>query len=81
MNHKDSILVEKILNGNKSAIQELYDQYEKYWFRICLRYGRNRSEGQDIFQDGVTRVFQNLKKYNSEKGKFKSFGLCKTHHS
>ena len=65
---KDSkILIKKILNGNEQAAKLLYERYEQYWFRICLRYGQNRVEAQDMFQEGVIQLFKVLNKFEQLK--------------
>lgn len=66
-------LITKAQNGNQTAIHKLYENYETYWFRLCLRYGRNRSEAQDIFQEGVLKIFQKLEKFDVNRGTFKSW--------
>lgn len=53
MNNDDQFLISKTLAGDKAALQMLYEQNERHWFRLCLRYGRNRSEAQDIMQEGL----------------------------
>lgn len=73
MNQNNLQLIEKSLAGKKSATKSLYEKYEPYWFRVCLRYARNRSEAQDIFQEGVAQIFRVLKKFDSERGTFKSW--------
>lgn len=70
MKPEDSQLIRQAAKGKKAAIAELYARHERYWFRICLRYGRNRSEGQDMFQEGVAKVFEKLKKYDPKRGSF-----------
>lgn len=70
---EDQQLIEKILTGNQAITKVLYDRYEAHWFRLCLRYGRNRAEAQDIFQEGVVNVFNNLNKYQFEKGRFSTW--------
>lgn len=71
--HTDEQLIKLVKTGDKKAIQLLYERHETYWFRMCLRYGRNREEAQDMFQEGVAKVFAVLKKYNEEKGSFKAW--------
>ena len=73
MKKNDKTLIKKISKGDTAASKLLYERYEQYWFRICLRYGRNRSEAQDIFQEGVIRLFKVLNKFDAEKGVFKSW--------
>ena len=38
-----------------------------------MRYGKNRSEARDIFQEGVIDIFKNLKQFNPNRGKFQSW--------
>ena len=70
---KEQQLINKAKRGDKRASQQLYEQYERYWFRICLRYGKNRNEAQDILQEGLIAVFRGLKTFNTTKGNFKSW--------
>lgn len=66
-------LIKKAKRGNKSAGHQLYQLHEAHWFRICLRYGKNRSEARDIFQEGVIAIFKNLKQFDAKRGKFQSW--------
>lgn len=67
---QDQLLIKKILNGKREAAASLYARHETYWFRLCLRYGRNRAEAQDIFQEGVGKAFEVLNKFDAERGTF-----------
>ena len=71
MTQDDQLLIKHSLSGDSTATKKLYERYEAYWFRLCLRYGRNRGEAQDIFQEGTIRVFQVLDKFDAERGGFK----------
>ncbi len=73
MHQKDPQLIRMTQAGDQAATTQLYERYESYWFRICLRYGRNRAEAQDIFQEGTVRLFQVLGKFDAERGAFKSW--------
>lgn len=73
MNENENNLINQILAGNRRAERTLYDMYKQYWFRLCLRYGRNRSEAEDILQEGLLYVFKDLKQFDSNRGKFKSW--------
>lgn len=73
MTNNDLQWIKKAKKGNQAAIKQLYDCYEVYWFRICLRYGRNRVEAQDIFQESVIHVFKVLNKFDEKRGLFKSW--------
>lgn len=69
----DQKLIKKILAGDKSAMQSLYQQHEQFWFRLCLRYGKNRPEAQDILQEGLMMIFRDLKQFDAERGEFKNW--------
>ena len=69
----DQELIKNILAGDKAAMQTLYEQHERHWFRLCLRYGRSRSEAQDILQEGLVAIFRDLKQFDPERGEFRSW--------
>ncbi|MBE0646932.1 MAG: sigma-70 family RNA polymerase sigma factor [Bacteroidales bacterium] len=48
------------------AQEELYTQYAKRMFGVCLRYAGHAMEAQDILQEGFIRVFQQLNKFRFE---------------
>lgn len=73
MNRTDQSIIKKILAGDKSAMQMLYEQQERHWFRLCLRYGRNRAEAQDIMQEGLIMIFRDLRQFDVGRGSFQSW--------
>jgi RNA polymerase sigma-70 factor (ECF subfamily) len=66
-------LISKARNNNRSAIEQLYNSYQSSWFMICLRYNRNREDALDVLQNALIKVFSHLKKFDSNKGSFKSW--------
>lgn len=66
----DNTLVQSILSGDKSAERKLYEQHSQRWFRLALRYGKNRGEAQDVFQEGLISIFKDLHQFDSERGTF-----------
>lgn len=73
MNRDEQLLIKRASSKDEAAIQMLYERHVRHWFRLCLRYGRNRTEAQDIMQEGLVGVFQDLKQYDPERGEFKSW--------
>ncbi|MEM6966718.1 MAG: sigma-70 family RNA polymerase sigma factor, partial [Bacteroidota bacterium] len=67
---EDNYFIKKILRGEKWAEQALYERHERRWFRLCLRYGKNRAEAMDILQEGLIGVYRDLHQFNAEKGTF-----------
>jgi RNA polymerase sigma factor (sigma-70 family) len=59
--------------SDELSYKAIYEMHESYWFRLCLRYARNRDEAQDIFQEGVLKVFHSLRLFNAQRGLFKNW--------
>ena len=66
----DNDLIKNILLGKKSFERILYERHRQRWFRLALRYGKNRVEAQDVFQEGLISVFKDLRQFDSERGEF-----------
>lgn len=66
----DNELIQSILSGDKSAERKLYEQHRQRWFRLALRYGKNRGEAQDVFQEGLIGIFKDLHQFDSARGEF-----------
>jgi RNA polymerase sigma-70 factor (ECF subfamily) len=63
-------IIKKCLKGNARAQRALYDTHKVKWFMICLRYAHNKTEAEDILQEGLISVFKNLKQYDPKKADF-----------
>lgn len=66
-------LIAQVKKGHQASITELYETHKSYWFRICLRYAKNRDEAQDVFQDGVAKIFEKIDTFNAHKGSFNAW--------
>ena len=66
----DNDLIKNILLGKKSVERILYERHRQRWFRLALRYGKNRVEAQDVFQEGLINIFKDLHQFDSERGEF-----------
>lgn len=73
MQQNDTYLIQQILSGEKRMEEVLYKKYERIWFRLCLRYGKNRYEAEDILQEGLIYVFRDLKQFKATKGTFRNW--------
>ena len=72
--HKSEVnLIKKCLRKNPEAQRQLYINYRMMWFMICLRYGRNKEEAEDMLQEGLIQVFNNLKQYDTKKAAFSTW--------
>ena len=52
--------------GRTEAQRFLYEQYKIPLFTVCLRYSRDRSEAEDILQEGFIKIFKDLHQYSGK---------------
>jgi RNA polymerase sigma factor (sigma-70 family) len=64
----DKELVSACLKCKPAAQRALYDKYVQAMYNTVYRYTCNHHDTQDILQNGFTKVFKHLKKYDPEKG-------------
>ncbi|SRX72373.1 RNA polymerase sigma factor [Aequorivita antarctica] len=57
---------------NATAQGELYKQYNRILFAICLRYSPNYTEAEDNLQDAFITIFKKVEQYNG-KGSFEGW--------
>lgn len=63
---EDIQLAKACINGNDRAQTQLFERFSKQMMAVCLRYGNDYDEAQDMFQDGFIKVFQKLDMYNGK---------------
>ena len=64
--------IQAIVQGDETARRALYEQYKVKLFMVCLRYGRDRAEAEDMLQEGFMVIFKDIKQY-SGKGNFEGW--------
>jgi RNA polymerase sigma factor (sigma-70 family) len=62
----DSEIVNGVLRGSPAHQVALYKQYSVPMFRVLLRYARDRSEAEDILQEGFVRVYRDMNQFRGE---------------
>lgn len=68
----DKDLIQKCIAGSRLHQKSLFDMYSKKMMTVCLRYGRDQQEAEDILQEGFIKVFKSLEKYKY-KGSFEGW--------
>ncbi|MFM6935586.1 MAG: RNA polymerase sigma factor [Flavobacteriales bacterium] len=64
--HIFEALIDRCIQRDEKARKELYDLFSAQMFSVCLRYAKNRSQAEDIFQDAFIKVFENLPKLTNK---------------
>jgi RNA polymerase sigma factor (sigma-70 family) len=62
----DQELVSGVLRGSPAHQTALYRQYSVPMFRVLLRFARDKSEAEDMLQDGFVRVFRDMGQFRGE---------------
>jgi RNA polymerase sigma-70 factor (ECF subfamily) len=62
----DQELVSGVLRGSPAHQTALYRQYSVPMFRVLLRFARDKSEAEDMLQDGFVRVFRDMNQFRGE---------------
>jgi RNA polymerase sigma-70 factor (ECF subfamily) len=78
-NISDEILTRKYLQGDEKALELLIRNYLNSVYNFVLGYVNDPRDAEDITQETFVRVWRNLKKFDSDKGNFKTwiFGIAK----
>lgn len=66
----DSSLVERCLEGDDSAWEELVREHTRRVYGLCYRFTGKDSEAQDLTQEVFLRIFRTLRSYRSDEGAF-----------
>lgn len=56
-------LVRLCQQGDNIARKQLYEQYADMLMTVCMRYGSDRDEAQDLLHDGFLKVFRSIDRF------------------
>ena len=65
-------LIHNCKRGDRSAQEQLYRNYAKILFGICLKYWRNKTEAEDNLHDSFMTIFDKIGQYKF-KGSFEGW--------
>jgi len=60
------LLISGCLKGKADYQTKFYRMFSKKMFGVCLLYTKDRTEAEDILQEGFVKVFQNLSSFKHE---------------
>ncbi len=66
VNPEDRNLVKKILKGDQTAFQDLYNSHKKALIRACWYFLGNDSEVEDMVQETFIKALKNMGKFRFE---------------
>lgn len=53
-------LVKECLNGNSVARKQLYEQFARQMYTVCMRYARSKEDADDIFNQSFLNIYEKL---------------------
>ncbi|MGC9330335.1 MAG: RNA polymerase sigma factor [Bacteroidales bacterium] len=59
-------LVKRCQLRDGKAFNKLYEKYAPVLFAICMRYGKNQAEAEDILQESFLTIFNKIETYRFE---------------
>lgn len=62
----DKHLVDSCIKGDREAQRTLYDRLASRMFPVCIRYIGDRTQAEDVLQEGFITLFTKLKDYKGE---------------
>ena len=62
----DTVLIQRILQGDAAAERELYDRHVDRIYRLAYRMTGDPTQAEDATQDAFIRVFDRLEDYRGE---------------
>ena len=51
----------------------MYHRHKTDWFRICLRYSKNRADASDALQNALINIFEKIGQFDLNKGNFSAW--------
>ncbi|RWZ51421.1 sigma-70 family RNA polymerase sigma factor [Halobacillus fulvus] len=73
MKHSDFEHYQKMLDGDKQALEALYDKYEKLLYSFVIKLSSDQSLAEEVLQEVFIKLWTHKAKYDETKGKFSSW--------
>jgi len=70
---QDLELISLALNGDKKSLTELINRHQQYIYNVALKMTNSVEDAQDITQEILIKIVTSLAKYDSSKGKFRTW--------
>ncbi len=58
--YAEEVIHTMAVDGDEKAFKAIYDMLSGKMYSLCLRYAGNKNDADDLFQEGIIRVYKNL---------------------
>ncbi len=59
-------IIKGCIRGDRHAQNLLHKRYSGKMFAVCLRYARTHQDAEDIFHEGLMKVYEHIKKFRDD---------------
>ena len=64
--HTENELIALCIKGDRTACRQLFSLYSGKMMALCYRFSRDKSEAEDMLQEGFVRIFDKLDLYSGQ---------------
>ncbi|MBO2944046.1 sigma-70 family RNA polymerase sigma factor [Paenibacillus sp. F411] len=68
-NHDDRLLMQRIMEKDSAALEQLYSQYERVIYAFAYRIVQDEMAAEEVMQELFLRIWNHAERYQSEQGK------------
>ncbi|MEO7424784.1 MAG: RNA polymerase sigma factor [Fibrobacteria bacterium] len=65
--------IRKTLDGDKHGLESLIQAHQGYIYNLAMKMTNNVADAQDVTQEILIKIISNLSKYDSSKGRFRTW--------
>jgi RNA polymerase sigma factor (sigma-70 family) len=69
----DRLLISKSVKGDRNSLRELVKRHQQYIFNVAMKMINNVEDAEDVTQEVLVKLVTNLAKYDSTKGRFRTW--------
>lgn len=66
-------IIKSCSEGDQKAQRSLYEMYRTRWYMLSLRYGKSKTQADDIFQEGLIQIYKDLHQFDETKSAFSTW--------
>jgi RNA polymerase sigma-70 factor (ECF subfamily) len=78
--HEDQVLLRELIQGNRTALEALYDRYGALVMGLVYRMLQDRQSAEDAVQESFVQVWRRASSYDPQRGTLRSWLLAIIHH-
>jgi RNA polymerase sigma factor (sigma-70 family) len=69
----DTVLIEKVLNGDKVSLNDLLRKHQDFIYNVALKMLNNVADAEDATQEVLIKIVTQLSKYDKAKAQFRTW--------